>query len=41
MQQGVQTYATCHIQECWEFLATILRPFARGFSELQGKCPKK
>ena len=37
MQQGVQTDATCHIQECWELLATMLRPFARGFNELQVK----
>ena len=31
MQQGVQTDATCNIQQCWELLATMLRPFARGF----------
>ena len=31
MQQGVQTDATYNIQQCWELLATMLRPFARGF----------
>ena len=31
MQQGVQTDATCNIQQYWELLATMLRPFARGF----------
>ena len=32
MQQGVQTVATCNIQQCWELLANNLRLFARGFS---------
>ena len=33
MQQGVQSNATCNIQQCWELLANILlRPFARGFT---------
>ena len=33
MQQGVQTDATCNIQQCWELRCwpTMLRPFARGF----------
>ena len=35
MQQGVQTNATCNIQQCWEFSSwpTMLRPFARGFKQ--------
>ena len=37
MQQGVQTDATCNIQQCWELLATILRPIAQGFTMLTGK----
>ena len=32
MQQGVQTDATCNIQQCWELLVTMLRPFARGLN---------
>ena len=32
MRKGVQTDATCNIQQCWELLANKLRPFARGFS---------
>ena len=31
MQQGVQTDATCNVQQCWEFWPTIMRPFAWGF----------
>ena len=31
MQRGVQTDAACNIQQFWELLATMLRPFARGF----------
>ena len=30
MQQGVQTDASCNIQQCWELLPTKLRPFGRG-----------
>ena len=30
MQQGVQTDATCNIQQCWSCWPTMLRPFARG-----------
>ena len=35
MQQGVQTNATCSIQQCWEFICwpTMLRPFAQGFKQ--------
>ena len=37
MQQGVQTDATCSIQQFWEFSCCppILRPFAQGFSKQQ------
>ena len=30
-QQDVQKDARCNIQQCWKLLATLLRPFARGF----------
>ena len=30
MQQGVQTDASCNIQQCWELLPTKSRPFGRG-----------
>ena len=43
MQQGVQTDATCNIQQCWELLAnnvasvcTGLRAFSHGGGEPQG-----
>ena len=36
MQQGVQTDATCNIQQCW---STMLRLFALGLTDLcQPKC---
>ena len=31
-QQGVQTDATCDIQQCWE----LLRPFARSLTSARG-----
>ena len=34
MQQGVQTDATCSIQQGWELLPTMLCSFARGFIEV-------
>ena len=30
MQQGVQTDATCNIQQCWELLANKVASFCTG-----------
>ena len=30
MQRGVQTDATCNIQQCWELLTNSAAPFAWG-----------
>ena len=40
MQQGEQTDATCNIQQ-WSCWSTMLRPFARGFTAVQGLLEKK
>ena len=32
MQQGVQTDATCNIQQCWELLSNKVAPIGTGFS---------
>jgi len=36
MQQGVQTDATCNIQQSWELLANDVASVCTGLKELQG-----
>ena len=41
MQQGVQTDATCNIQQCWELLANNVTLFARGFKMIKSYSQRK
>ena len=34
MKQGVQTYATCNIQQYWEFLANNVASVCTGFYDV-------
>ena len=41
MQQGVQTGATCNIQQCWELLANNVTLFARRFKMIKNYSQRK